>query len=193
MKSFKSIITILGLIAVAVIWRIINHQYEFAPNLELVTLVSIIAALAYGWRVALLVSIGSMAVSDAIIGNTSILVYTWGAFGLIGLGAVILRKLNNKPKTQVLASAGFVIASSTLFFVITNFGVWLEGWYPMTWAGLATCYQLAIPFYRTMLIGNLIMVPVAVAAWQYLRVRAAARLSVVDSLVSDKPIVKVVL
>ena len=165
----------------------------FAPNLELVTMVSIIAALTFGWRAALLVSIGAMAVSDAIIGNMSILVFTWGSFALIGLGAVILRKLNNKPKTQVLASAGFVIASSTLFFVVTNFGVWLQGWYPATWAGLITCYQLAIPFYRTMLIGNLIMVPVAVAAWQFVRVRQAANISVVNPLVGDETIVKMVL
>lgn len=182
-----------GLIAVATIWRLINHQYQFAPNLELVTLVSIIAALTFGWRAALLVSIGTMAISDAIIGNTAILAYTWVSFALIGLGSVILRKLNNKPKTQVAASAGFVIASSTLFFIVTNFGVWLEGWYPVTWAGLITCYQMAIPFYRTMLIGNLIMVPVAVAAWQFVRIRHAAKLSVVNSLVSDETIVKMML
>lgn len=193
MKNAKSLLMIIGLIAVAAIWRLINHQYQFAPNLELVTMVSIVAALTFGWRAALLTSVGTMAVSDAIIGNAPILVFTWGSFALIGLGSVILRKLNNKPKTQVLASAGFVVASSTLFFVVTNLGVWLQGWYPATWAGLITCYQLAIPFYRTMLIGNLIIVPVAVAAWQFVRVRHAAKLSVVNSLVGDETIVKMVL
>ncbi len=193
MKNAKSLLMIIGLIAVAAIWRLINHQYQFAPNLELVTMVSIVAALTFGWRAALLTSVGTMAVSDAIIGNAPILVFTWGSFALIGLGSVILRKLNNKPKTQVLASAGFVVASSTLFFVVTNLGVWLQGWYPATWAGLIICYQLAIPFYRTMLIGNLIIVPVAVAAWQFVRVRHAAKLSVVNSLVGDETIVKMVL
>ena len=193
MKNTKTILIVSGLIAAATIWRLANHQYQFAPNLELVTSVSIIAALAFGWRAALLVSIGTMAISDAIIGNTSILAFTWGSFALISLGAVILRKLNNQPKTQVAVSAGFVIASSTLFFIVTNFGVWLEGWYPATWAGLITCYQMAIPFYRTMLIGNLIMVPAMVAVWQFVRIRHAAKLSVINSLVGDETIVKMVL
>lgn len=192
MQNKKTLLIVVGLIVVAASWRLINHQYQFAPNLELVTMVSIIAAITFGWRTALVVSIGSMAVSDAIIGNMSILVFTWGSFALIALGSVILRKLNNKPKTQVLASAGFVVASSTLFFLITNFGVWLQGWYPATWSGLITCYQFAVPFYRTMLIGNLIMVPVAVAAWQFVRVHQAAKVSVVNSLVGDETIVKMV-
>ncbi len=193
MKNLKPIIIVASLITVAVVWRLVNNRYQFAPNLELVTLVTIIAALTYGWRAALLVSISTMAVSDAIIGNTSILVFTWGSFGLIALGSVILRKLNNKPKTQVLASAGFVIASSTLFFVVTNFGVWLQGWYAPTWAGLMNCYQMGIPFYRTMLIGNIVIVPAAVGVWQLVRLRHVAKSSVVNSLVSDETIVKVVL
>jgi len=59
MKSTKSILIISGLIAAAAIWRIINHQYQFAPNLELVTTVSVIAALTLGWRAALLTSVGT--------------------------------------------------------------------------------------------------------------------------------------
>ena len=184
---------VIALVAIAISWRIINHQYQFAPNLELVTLVSVLAAITLGWRAALLVPITTMAVSDAIIGNSIILVFTWGSFAAIGLGAIVLRKLNNKPKIQVVASTGFVIASSTFFFVVTNFGVWVQGWYPATWAGLITCYQMAIPFYRTMLIGNIIMVPVAVAALQVVRVRRAARLSVVNSLIGDELVFKMVL
>ncbi len=192
MKNLKPIIIVASLITIAVTWRLVNYRYQFAPNLELVTLVSVIAALVYGWRVSLLVALGTMAISDAIIGNTSILAFTWGSFGLIALGSVILRKLNKKPKTQVLATAGFVVASSTLFFIVTNFGVWLQGWYAPTWAGLMNCYQMGIPFYRTMLIGNIIIVPAAVGVWQIIRAHQAAKLSVVNSLVGDEAVVKVV-
>ncbi|MCZ6474899.1 MAG: hypothetical protein O6700_01100, partial [Gammaproteobacteria bacterium] len=39
-------------------------------------------------------------------------------------------------------------------FVLSNFGVWLGGFYPPTLSGLIECYVLAIPFYGVMLVGD---------------------------------------
>ena len=40
--------------------------------------------------------------------------------------------------------------------VVTNFGMWLfSGIYPLTWAGLTTCYVAAIPFFQNTLAGDL--------------------------------------
>ena len=50
---------------------------------------------------------------------------------------------------------GTILKSSTLFFVLTNFGVWLMG-YPLTFAGLVSCYTLAIPFFVNTIIGDLV-------------------------------------
>lgn len=182
-KVFKETILITCLIAVAVTWKIINHQFQIAPNLELVTVVSVIAALSIGFRAAAIVPIASMILSDIIIGNSSIFIYTWSAFAIIGIGALLLRKLNSKPKLQVFSSIGFVIASSFLFFVITNFGVWAQGWYPATLSGLMDSYIMAIPFYRTMLIGNLIIVPASVASIQLIKYYQNSKISVIDTLV----------
>jgi len=52
------------------------------------------------------------------------------------------------------ALCGFVPA--TLFFVVTNFAVWASTpYYEKTLAGLASCYWMAVPFYRWMLAGDL--------------------------------------
>lgn len=174
-KSIKNIILILGLIVLAVTWRIINHNYQIAPNLELVTTVTILAAIVLGLRAAIIVPISTMVVSDLILGNSSIFMFTWGSFAVIGVGALLLRKLNQKPKMQILWSVGFAAASSFVFFIVTNFGVWLQGWYPATWAGLVSCFTMAIPFYRTMLIGNLILVPVAITVWQFVKAHQTAK------------------
>ena len=180
----KKIALLITLVAVAVSWRIVNHDFQIAPNLELITTASVLAAIVIGWQGAIIVPIASMILSDLIIGNTSIFVFTWSAFAIIGLGAMLLRKLNKQAKSQVLYSAGFAIISSLLFFLITNFGVWAQGWYAPTLAGLSQCFTLAIPFYRTMLIGNIILVPSAVAAWQLIKARSTAKNLVVDSFVS---------
>lgn len=178
----KQIILTLTLITVAIIWRIINHNYMIAPNFELITVATVIAAITINYKAAIIVPLTSMMLSDLIIGNTSIFVFTWSAFLLIGLGSVLLTKLNKKAKTQIACSLGFAVISSFFFFAFTNFGVWLQGWYPATINGLIECFTLAIPFYRTMLIGNVIMVPTAVAIVQLVKSHYFAKSLVIDSL-----------
>ncbi len=49
-----------------------------------------------------------------------------------------------------------IIAYSLLFFVVTNLAVWaFSGMYPLTAAGLATCYAAALPFLPQTVIGDL--------------------------------------
>lgn len=166
---FKNIALIIVLIIVAVSWRVINFNYQIAPNLEIVTTVSVIAAIILGLRAAIIVPIITMIISDIIIGNSSIFIFTWSTFAIIGASAVLLKKLDQQPKKQIIYSFGFAVASSFLFFIITNFGVWAQGWYPATTAGLVDCFIKAIPFYRTMLIGNLLLVPAVITSWQLFR------------------------
>ena len=182
-KTIKSLLITAALIGAAVGWRVINHSYVIAPNLEIVTTVSVLAAIILGARAALAVPLFTMIVSDLIIGNSSIFIYTWSTFVIIGLGALLLRKLNSKPAKQIFYSFGFAISSSLIFFAITNFGVWAQGWYPNTFAGLTECYINALPFYRTMLIGNLILVPATVSIYQLIRYYQTSKSLVVDTLV----------
>jgi hypothetical protein len=50
-------------------------------------------------------------------------------------------------------SFGIVIGASTLFFIISNLGVWYF-YYPHTWIGLSSCFILAIPFFINSLMGD---------------------------------------
>ena len=56
---------------------------------------------------------------------------------------------NTRLKLILLPLASFS------FFLISNLGVWWS-WYPHTLAGLATCYLLAVPFYKNTLMGDLV-------------------------------------
>jgi len=48
------------------------------------------------------------------------------------------------------------VASSVSFFVVSNLAVWMwSPMYPRTWAGLVTCYELAIPFFRNTAISDM--------------------------------------
>ena len=68
---------------------------------------------------------------------------------MIGYGMLRNRQVEGETKGPSMLRIGLaVLASSTSFFILSNFMVW-EGsrLYPHSAAGLATCYVAAIPFY----------------------------------------------
>jgi hypothetical protein len=69
---------------------------------------------------------------------------------IVGIGLLTLKKPN------FIKVAGAALSGSFLFFIITNFGVWMAGGYGKTWSGLIICYEMAIPFYRNALVGDLL-------------------------------------
>lgn len=45
--------------------------------------------------------------------------------------------------------AGYTLSGSLLFFLISNFGTFLSGYYGYSIQGLIQCYTMAIPFYKS--------------------------------------------
>ena len=67
-----------------------------------------------------------------------------GIWGPAGWGMRFLRKRANAGRV-----VGAALASSTSFFLASNFAVWAGSLiYPHTAGGLATCYLAGLPFYR---------------------------------------------
>ncbi|MCA9135291.1 MAG: hypothetical protein KDB00_00995 [Planctomycetales bacterium] len=61
------------------------------------------------------------------------------------------------------------IAASTLFFVVSNLGVWLGPWYPSNIQGLVACFTNAIPFYGYTIAGDLVFTAVMFGAFEFSR------------------------
>lgn len=57
--------------------------------------------------------------------------------------------------------AGGSLVASTLFFLVSNLGVWASAWYPSTGEGLVNCYIAAIPFYGYTIAGDLFFSAIA--------------------------------
>jgi len=135
------------LILAAAASRLIPHPPNVAP----------IAAMAlFGGahladrRLALLVPVAAMVASDLIIGLHTLAPLVYASMALIACIGFWLR-----GRASVARVAVATLAGSVVFFLITNFGVWLWGTlYPHTPAGLATAYAAAIPFFRNTLIGD---------------------------------------
>jgi hypothetical protein len=81
--------------------------------------------------------------------------YTWAGFLLVGLIGWSLRGKITWARVGLASVAG-----STVFFAVSNFGVWMGAgvqtlMYPHTLGGLAECYVAALPFFRNSVFGDL--------------------------------------
>ena len=134
------------LLCFGVLSRLIFHVPNFTPILAL----ALFGGVYLNRKNALLMPLILMMISDLLIGLHDTIFFTWTSVLLVSMLGLYLR--NRKSfKNIILAS----LASAVLFFVVTNFGAWLM-MYPKTWAGVAECFWLAVPFFRWTLLSTLI-------------------------------------
>jgi hypothetical protein len=87
--------------------------------------------------------------------------------------ALLGRTLQRQTTGSVLA---YSIISALIFFIISNFGVWVSGvMYPKTSAGLLMAYEAAIPFLRNDILGTTIFAVSIFGAYNWLKERKAIR------------------
>lgn len=128
--------------------RLIPHPPNFTP----IGGIALFASAKYGIRKSLFIVVSSMFISDAILGFHSVM---WATYGSLAL-AVLLGKMLSSRK-GFFSILGITSASSVIFFLITNFAVWLipGSIYPKSFAGLCESYIMAIPFFRNSLFGDI--------------------------------------
>ena len=129
----------LSLILIGVLLRFMPH----APNFTPVAAIALFSGTYLNKKYALLIPLVLMIVSDIFIGLHDVVIFTWGSFVLITLLGFWIKR--HKNMFRIISASLF---SSFLFYVVSNFGVWLAGWYPHNLRGLIDCYIMALPFLR---------------------------------------------
>ncbi len=155
---YMRLVAVISLVGIGLIGRLIPHP----PNATPITAVSIAAARYLGTTWALIVPIASMVLADALIGwyDWRILLSVYGSIVCISVLNLAIRKIRG-PLPVMLA----VFGASVLFFFITNTTVWaFSPWYEKSLAGLLYAYELGLPFFRTMLLGDLVYTPILLGA-----------------------------
>ena len=166
MRLNKYNVVIIGMMLAAIAFRIFNHQYQILLNFSPVAAIALFGAAnfknrIFGFAVPMLV----MFASDCVIGFHNTMFFTYGSFALIAfLGMTVLR--NHVSTKRVALSA---VASSLIFFIISNFGVWMMGGYAKSFAGLELCYWNAIPFFGNTLGGDLFFSAVLFGAFEWIK------------------------
>lgn len=143
----------------AILFRILPHPWNLTP----VAAMFLFSGAVFKSKLnSLLVPLAALLISDYAV---DLVLYhgafhwfspfTWVAFMLIGLVGWTLRGQWSKRLGWLKVGCAS-LAGSTLFFLITNFGVWaVDALYPRNSAGLSACYIAGIPFYMNDLVGAL--------------------------------------
>ena len=151
---------IFGLIALAVATRLIPHPTNFAP---MGAMALFAAAFLQDKKWALFVPLFATWLSDLVINNVVYAQFNpnfvwfyegfywqYGAFALIALFG--MKWFNQVNVAKILGGS---LGASILFFVISNFGVWMSSAiYTKSFSGLLSCYAAALPFFNNTILGD---------------------------------------
>jgi hypothetical protein len=121
---------------------------------------------------AFAVPLTALLLSDIVLAATlygfASLTQVWFSYVLFALTVQLGTAL--RQRVSFLGVTAAAVAASAMFFVLSNFQVWLFGYhtYPYTPAGLVACYVAAIPFAQNMLLGNLLYCGLLFGGWELL-------------------------
>lgn len=147
------IFAVLCLVVVAALMRFIPHEPNFTP---IIALAIFSGAHLKDKKLAFTIPIFAVILSDIFLGFHSLMFFVYlSLIVCVMLGLVICRSVTLK---NVILSG---LASSLLFFIVTNFGVFLvTDYYPHSFQGLVECYTMAIPFFRNTILSTAIFMAV---------------------------------
>jgi len=156
-SSFSYLVILAVLIALGVAGRLLPHPPNFTPMAAIALFAGFIFIKRY---MAVIAVVSTMILCDYFaFGSLSV---SW--FGsksmfvvYIALLFPIVFKNFLQRKLGVLRIFGAALASSSVFFLATNFAVWaFSPMYEKTLEGLVLCYTMAIPFFQNTIAGDLI-------------------------------------
>jgi hypothetical protein len=147
MDNKARLIALLVAIVAAAAMRLLPHPPNFAP----------IAAMALfggaylpGRALSFAAPFGALVLSDVLLGGF----YPGIGFVYFSFALTVLIGWAISARKTPLTIGAAALASSVLFFVVTNFGTWLF-FYPQTLEGLIACYVAAVPFFQNTVAGDL--------------------------------------
>ena len=178
MKNFsinlKNEIFPVGLILILAFARLIPHPPNFTP------VIAVAMMSGYFFKninFSFLTLLVAMFLSDLFIGFYENVIFVYGSLILI---TFIFYKVSRKINFKNLFIFGFV--GSLIFFIISNFGVWLLGSpgvldvpYDRSFNGLIECYILAIPFFGNTFLSTLVFAYPAIFFYKTLATGTSSR------------------
>jgi len=162
-KRIGEYLAFIGLVSAGISLRLF---FRDLPNFAPVAALALFSGYFFRSRVmALAVPLTIMLASDLVLGGYQpvLMATVYAMLALPVAARGILRRVfrfeQGRWSRNAAAACGLLacgLASSILFFVVTNFAAWSAmGIYDRSWSGLLHCYVQGLPFFRFTLAGDL--------------------------------------
>jgi len=156
------LITISAVIFALALFRLLPHW----PNVSPVAAMALFGGAYFAdKRLAFIVPFVALFLSDLVLGLHNSMIFVYAGFALtVAIGFML------KNKITFTNTSFAVVASSVLFFLLTNFGAWMtSALYAKTAEGLMQAFIAGIPFFQNSLMGNLVYAAVIFGGYHLLR------------------------
>ncbi|MEN3014523.1 MAG: DUF6580 family putative transport protein [bacterium] len=157
--GIRDILAVIILIAFGVYYRLIPHEPNFSPLIPITVFCGFIISRKTNVWIAGLVPLAVLFISDFFIGFYKGMFFVYLSFIVCFLLSFVYSKFfyfEDRIK-QVLNVNASALINSIVFFVISNFGVWLfSNMYDKTLGGLAECFFMALPFFKNSMLSAVI-------------------------------------
>ena len=150
----RDLLVFVLLVAIGACGRWAQPDWCFTP----IAAVTIFAGYYFArWPIAILVPVACLAVSDLALpayDQLGVLMVTYVAMVFpVWLGRSLRQE--SRPVGTAVRWVCCGLLPATIFFLTTNFAVWaFKSHYDKTPGGLTECYLAAVPFFRTMIVGD---------------------------------------
>jgi len=161
------VITISAIIFALAIFRLLPHL----PNVSPVAAMALFGGAYFTEKkLAFIVPFAALLLSDLLLGLHSTMIFVYAGFALTVIIGIMI-----KNRVSVSNTAFAVLASSVLFFLLTNLGAWMTSpLYAKTAEGLMQAYAAGIPFFQNSLIGNLVFAAIIFGGYHLLQKNVSA-------------------
>ncbi len=177
----QNIIIIVAMILIAAATRFMPHP----PNFTALGAMGLFGGAYFSKKyLAFIVPFAALWMSDLVLNNIFYAQYydhfVWFTTGSIWIymafAAIVLLGMGLLKKVNLQTVVGTSILASTIFFILTNFGVWASGtMYPMNLAGLGACFAAGIPFFPNTLMGDLLFSGLLFGSYEFFMKRQFAK------------------
>lgn len=148
--------------------RILLYPFNFSP---IIAMALFSGAVIKDKRYAFILPLAAMLLSDVMFELFNIAPGFWGIGQVVNYailaGITVLGFTMKKP--GVLRIAGYSIASSLIFFFLSNASVWLfDVYYPSDFSGLVQSLTAGLPFLKTGIITDLVYCTILFGGYEIL-------------------------
>jgi len=146
----ENVLSFLYISIILALGRLIPHPPNFTPILATAIVAPYI--INNKW-VSIAIPLTAMFIADLFIGLHPYILWVYGAIALSTLFSFTLKKFGR----MYIQLGIMALLSSLIFYVVTNFSVWLVwDFYPKTFDGLMLCYVAGLPFLRNTLMSTIL-------------------------------------